>query len=157
MQSILLFTRFDKKNLYEKMPPQNETALVLFKLGLQNIRKLFHIANGIVLFPERAVVSQYRLFSPHKRDSDYGCPCGCWFSCSFDRHKTLAPDNHEPRFLEIFRIEKFADLLITTDLPLIEAATRSGFTDYKNISRIFTKAKEMTPLQYRKRFTPKNK
>ena len=55
------------------------------------------------------------------------------------------------------RIEKFADLLITTDLPLIEAATRSGFTDYKNISRIFTKAKEMTPLQYRKRFTPKNK
>lgn len=108
MQSILLFTRFDKKNLYEKMPPQNETALVLFKLGLQNIRKLFHIANGIVLFPERAVVSQYRLFSPHKRDSDYGCPCRCCFSCSFDRHKTLAPDNHEPRFLEIFRIEKFA-------------------------------------------------
>ncbi len=60
-------------------------------------------------------------------------------------------------YLLDLRIEKFADLLITTDLPLIEAATRSGFTDYKNISRIFTKAKEMTPLQYRKRFTPKNK
>ncbi len=61
------------------------------------------------------------------------------------------------QYLLDLRIEKFADLLITTDLPLIEAATRSGFTDYKNISRIFTKAKEMTPLQYRKRFTPKNK
>ena len=61
------------------------------------------------------------------------------------------------QYLLDLRIEKIADLLITTDLPLIEAATRSGFTDYKNISRIFTKAKEMTPLQYRKRFTPKNK
>lgn len=61
------------------------------------------------------------------------------------------------QYLLDLRIEKFADLLITTDLPLIEAATRSGFTDYKNISRIFTKAKEMTPLQYRKRFTPKSK
>lgn len=61
------------------------------------------------------------------------------------------------QYLLDLRIEKFADLLITTDLPLIEAAARSGFTDYKNISRIFTKAKEMTPLQYRKRFTPKNK
>ena len=61
------------------------------------------------------------------------------------------------QYLLDLRIEKFADLLITTDLPLIEAATRSVFTDYKNISRIFTKAKEMTPLQYRKRFTPKNK
>ncbi|WP_286156052.1 AraC family transcriptional regulator, partial [Parabacteroides goldsteinii] len=49
------------------------------------------------------------------------------------------------QYLLDLRIEKFADLLITTDLPLIEAATRSGFTDYKNISRIFTKAKEMTP------------
>ena len=73
----IIKAKLEIKNLYEKMPPQNETALVLFKLGLQNIRKLFHIANGIVLFPERAVVSQYRLFSPHKRDSDYGCPCGC--------------------------------------------------------------------------------
>ena len=49
-QSILLSAYFDKKNLYEKMPPKNETAFVLFKLGLQNIRKLLHIANGIVFF-----------------------------------------------------------------------------------------------------------
>ena len=87
--------RFDKKNLYEKMPPQNETALVLFKLGLQNIRKLFHIANVIVLFPERAVVSQYRFFSANKGDSDDGCSrlkgYLCGFSCSFDRIKPLRP------------------------------------------------------------------
>lgn len=61
------------------------------------------------------------------------------------------------QYLLELRIEKFADLLITTDLPLTEAAARAGFNDYKNISRIFVKVKELTPLQYRKRFTPKNK
>ncbi len=61
------------------------------------------------------------------------------------------------QYLQELRIEKFADLLITTDLPLVEAAAKSGFTDYKNISRIFIKTKEMTPFQYRKHFTPKNK
>lgn len=61
------------------------------------------------------------------------------------------------QYIQELRIEKFAELLVTTDLPLVEAAARTGFTDYKNISRIFVKAKKMTPLQYRKQFTPKNK
>lgn len=59
------------------------------------------------------------------------------------------------QYLQELRIEKFANLLITTDLPLVEAAANAGFTDYKNISRIFVKIKSMTPLQYRKRFTTK--
>lgn len=61
------------------------------------------------------------------------------------------------QYIQELRIDKFAELLVTTDLPLVEAAARTGFTDYKNISRIFVKAKKMTPLQYRKQFTPKNK
>lgn len=61
------------------------------------------------------------------------------------------------QYIQELRIEKFAELLVTTDLPLVEAAARTGFTDYKNISRIFVKAKKITPLQYRKQFTPKNK
>ena len=61
------------------------------------------------------------------------------------------------QYIQELRIEKFVDLLVTTDLPLVEAAAKAGFTDYKNISRIFTKVKEMTPFQYRKRFTSKNK
>lgn len=59
------------------------------------------------------------------------------------------------QYLQQVRIDKFADLLITTELPLVEAAANAGFTDYKNISRIFVKIKSMTPLQYRKRFTTK--
>ena len=57
------------------------------------------------------------------------------------------------QYIQQQRIEKFAALLITTDLPLAEAAADAGFPDYKNVSRIFVKMKEMTPLQYRKRFT----
>lgn len=57
------------------------------------------------------------------------------------------------QYIQQQRIEKFAALLITTDLPLTEAAAGAGFPDYKNVSRIFVKIKEMTPLQYRKRFT----
>ena len=60
------------------------------------------------------------------------------------------------QYLQQLRIDKFANLLITTDLPLVEAAADAGFTDYKNISRIFLKAKSMTPFQYRKHFTSKS-
>lgn len=59
------------------------------------------------------------------------------------------------QYLQELRTERFASLLITTDLPLVEAAANAGFTDYKNISRLFVKIKAMTPLQYRKRFTTK--
>lgn len=56
------------------------------------------------------------------------------------------------QYIQQQRIDKFASLLIATLLPLVEAAANAGFTDYKNISRIFVKMKGMTPLQYRKRF-----
>ena len=95
-------------------------------------------------------------------ENPYNCPHGRPTIISMSKYELEKKFKRETgtsvyQYLLDLRIEKFADLLITTDLPLIEAATRSGFTDYKNISRIFTKAKEMTPLQYRKRFTPKNK
>ena len=48
------------------------------------------------------------------------------------------------------RIEKFCELLITTDLPLSEAACNAGFNDYKNISRLFYKEKGITPFRFRK-------
>lgn len=57
------------------------------------------------------------------------------------------------QYIQQQRIDQFASLLITTHLPLVEAAANSGFSDYKNISRTFAKIKGMTPLQYRKRFT----
>ena len=48
------------------------------------------------------------------------------------------------------RVDKFCEMLITTDMPLLEAAGSSGFNDYKNISRLFVKEKGLTPYQFRK-------
>jgi LacI family transcriptional regulator len=54
------------------------------------------------------------------------------------------------QYIQQLRVEKFAELLVTR-IPLIDAAFQAGFDDYKNVSRIFTKLKGLTPLQYRKR------
>lgn len=56
------------------------------------------------------------------------------------------------QYIQQTRIEKFAELLVSTDLSLVEAASQAGFDDYKNISRVFIKMKQMTPSQYRKKF-----
>jgi LacI family transcriptional regulator len=54
------------------------------------------------------------------------------------------------QYLQRIRIDKFSELLITSDLPFVEAAACAGFSDYKNVSRVFTKEKGMTPFQFRK-------
>ncbi len=59
------------------------------------------------------------------------------------------------QYIQTKRIEKFCDLLETSDIGLAEAAAASGFPDYKNVSRIFQKVKLMTPYQYRKRYKMK--
>ncbi len=56
------------------------------------------------------------------------------------------------QYIQRKRIEKFCDLLETSDIPLTEAAASSGFTDYKNVSRIFMKSKGITPSRYRKKY-----
>jgi LacI family transcriptional regulator len=48
------------------------------------------------------------------------------------------------------RIDKFSELLINSDMSLVEAAYDAGFNDYKNVSRIFAKEKNLTPYQFRK-------
>jgi LacI family transcriptional regulator len=47
------------------------------------------------------------------------------------------------------RIDKFAHKLIETDAPIIEIANEMGFSDYKNIARLFKKMKGCTPSEYR--------
>lgn len=56
------------------------------------------------------------------------------------------------QYIQQMRIDKFAELLVTTDMSLVEAAAMAGFEDYKNISRIFVKTKALTPFQYRKKY-----
>jgi LacI family transcriptional regulator len=50
------------------------------------------------------------------------------------------------------KINQFIRLLLTTDGPLYEAAYQSGFDNYKNVSRIFGKYKQMSPVEYRRRY-----
>ena len=54
------------------------------------------------------------------------------------------------QYLLRYRIERFAELLLTTDKALFELASQCGFEDYKNVSRVFFRYKKMTPLQYKK-------
>ena len=49
------------------------------------------------------------------------------------------------------RVNRFANLLLTTDLPLAEIAGEAGFRDYNNISRIFKKFMGCSPIEYRQR------
>jgi LacI family transcriptional regulator len=58
-------------------------------------------------------------------------------------------------YIQQVRVEKFCDLLVSSDLSLTEAATCSGFNDYKNVSRTFVRLKSMTPFQYRKKYRMK--
>lgn len=54
------------------------------------------------------------------------------------------------QYLQRIRIDKFSEILVTSDMPLVEAASCAGFNDYNNISRVFTKERGMTPFQFRK-------
>lgn len=56
------------------------------------------------------------------------------------------------QYLQAYRVEKFTELLINTELPLSDIAMKCGFDEYKNVSRVFIKRKQMTPLQYRNKF-----
>ena len=61
------------------------------------------------------------------------------------------------QFILDCRIEFFAHLLLTTDRPFFDLALESGFTDYKNISRVFKKFKGCTPMEYRQKISVLNK
>lgn len=61
------------------------------------------------------------------------------------------------QFILDCRIGLFSHLLVTTDRPLFDLALESGFTDYKNISRVFKKFKGCTPVEYRQKFSTSNK
>lgn len=55
------------------------------------------------------------------------------------------------QFMINYRVEKFANLLITSDRSLFDIALECGFNDSKNISRVFKKIKGVSPHEYRKK------
>jgi len=54
------------------------------------------------------------------------------------------------QFILKYKIEKFSQSIIKSNLPLSDLAFDCGFEDYKNVARIFQKYKRLTPEQYRK-------
>ncbi|AVM53229.1 LacI family transcriptional regulator [Bacteroides zoogleoformans] len=59
------------------------------------------------------------------------------------------------QFILKFRIEHFEKLLINTERSLFDIALECGFTDSKNISRVFKKMKGLSPTEYKKRYLKK--
>lgn len=55
------------------------------------------------------------------------------------------------QYLITTRIEHFAHLLATTDLPVMDIACQAGFKDCSNIARIFKKYKGCSPLEFRQK------
>jgi len=60
------------------------------------------------------------------------------------------------QFILNCRIDYFTHLLLTTNQPLFDLAIDAGFSDYKNISRLFKRMKGCTPLEYREKFGDKD-
>ena len=54
------------------------------------------------------------------------------------------------KFLQRYRVDKFASLLLTSDRSIEDIAISCGFSDSRNISRIFSAYKGMTPTEFRK-------
>ena len=60
------------------------------------------------------------------------------------------------QFILNCRIDYFTHLLLTTNRPLFDLSIDAGFSDYKNISRLFKRMKGCTPLEYREKFGDKD-
>ena len=55
------------------------------------------------------------------------------------------------QYLMTSRVEHFAHLLATTNLPVMDIACQVGFKDCSNIARIFKKYKGCSPLEFRQK------
>lgn len=59
------------------------------------------------------------------------------------------------QFILSSRVEQLAFLLLTTNRPLFDLAFEVGLNDSKNVSRIFKKFKNYSPIEYRIKFRSK--
>jgi transcriptional regulator GlxA family with amidase domain len=65
----------------------------------------------------------------------------------FKQYTGLSPIN----YLIALRIQKAKELMISTDLPLVQIALESGFYDQSHFSNCFVKLVGLTPGEYRRR------
>jgi LacI family transcriptional regulator len=72
----------------------------------------------------------------------------------YDRFaRTLGRSVHEE--IKRVRVDELARLLVDTDLPMSQLALKLGCSDIKNLARYFKQDVGVTPLQYRRRHSPK--
>lgn len=67
----------------------------------------------------------------------------------FKQYTGVSPIN----YLIALRIQKAKELMISTDLPLVQIALESGFYDQSHFSNCFVKLVGLTPGEYRRRIT----
>jgi len=56
--------------------------------------------------------------------------------------------------IKSLRIERIAELLVTTNMPISRIASMMGFADFNHLSRYFREGRRMTPLAYRRKYGP---
>lgn len=63
----------------------------------------------------------------------------------------IATDSSIYQYIKKMRVEKFAELLITSDIPINIIANRLDYHEHKNMSRIFKSVKGCSPEEFRKK------
>lgn len=69
-----------------------------------------------------------------------------YLSSLFSAHN----DEGFSEYLNRVRIDKAAELLITTDLPISDISLKVGYSDHSYFTKVFKKLKGQSPSQYRK-------
>lgn len=80
------------------------------------------------------------------------CRCHEHLTREFMHHMGVTPSN----YLTGLRIERAAEVLITTNNKLADIARGTGFENESYFFRAFRRAKGMTPLKYRKLYGPRS-
>ena len=55
------------------------------------------------------------------------------------------------KYISVLRMEKFAELLLSSDGSISEIAAQVGIYNLKNLSRQFKSLKNVSPIEYRKK------
>lgn len=76
------------------------------------------------------------------------CRCHEHFSREFSRHMGVTPS----RYLASLKIEYAAEMLLATNLKLLEICRDAGFENESYFFRLFRKIKGATPLAYRRAY-----
>ena len=82
----------------------------------------------------------------------HSCRCHEHFTREFSRHMGMSPSN----YLTGLRIDRAAEVLITTNNKLSDIAHAVGFENESYFFRAFHRRKEMTPSKYRKLYGPRS-